>query len=163
ALLDAAACGFGRRGRARGTATAAARARGLILIGLERRPRGRRSRRGILAEALLRFLLGLDLGLEVVLAALVLVGLARLRGLALPALCGPPRLADERFLLRDLALFRLAQPGIVERMDARLLLLLGQAAQHQAAGRLGRRGGRNRARSGGRRGRGGGLAGRGSL
>src|SRR5262249_29133756 len=56
--------------------------------------------------------------------------------------------ADERFLFRNLALFGFAQPGVIERVDARLLLFLSQTAQHHAAGWLGGRSGH------GRRGRG---------
>src|SRR5215471_817041 len=138
---------------------AAARARGLVVVGLERRPRaGPRRRNAVLAEAFLRLLLGLELGLEVVFTALLFVGLACFGGLAFGALGGLAHTADKRFLFRNLALFGFAQPGVVERVHARFLLFLGQAAQHHAAGRLGGRGGSGR--GGGRdRGRCGGLAG----
>ena len=52
--------------------------------------------------------------------------------------------ADPRFFFGDLALFRLAQPRVGERVRARAALFLGERAQHDA-GRL-RRGGRRRGR-----------------
>src|SRR5215831_6616786 len=141
----------------------AACARGLVVVGLERRARAGPCRRNaVLAEALLCLLLGLDLGLEVVFAALLFVGLACFGGLAFGSLGGLAQSADKGFLFRDLALFGFAQPGVVERVHARLLFFLGQAAQHHTAGRLGGRSGSSR---GGRRGRcrGGGFGAGGTL
>src|SRR6266478_5940816 len=115
----------------------APRAGDLFLVGLERRPCAGPSRRyGVLAETFLRLLLGLELGFELVLATPLFVGFARFGGLALSPLGGFTQGADKCFLLRNLALFRFAQPSVVERVDARLLLFFGQAAQHHAAGRL---------------------------
>src|SRR5262249_9004126 len=159
-FLPAATRRFRRRRRSRRAGTAAC-ARGLILVGLERRPRSGPCRRdAVLAEALLRLLLGLDLGFEVVFATLLFVGLACFGGLAVGPLAGPAQTADERFLFRNLALFGFAQPRVVERVHARLLFFLGQAAQHHAARRLGGGSGSGR---GGRRGRCGWLAGGGTL
>src|SRR5262249_46672583 len=103
-----------------------------------------------------------DLGFEVVFAALLFIGLACFGGLAFGPLVGLAETADERFLFRNLALFGFAQPRVVERVHARLLFLLGQAAQHHTARRLG---GSSRRGRGGRRGRcrRGGLAGGGTL
>src|SRR5262249_8508677 len=157
-FLSAAARRFRRRRRSRRTGTAA-RTRGLVVVGLERRSRARPCRRNaVLAEAFLRLLLGLELGLKVVFAALLFVGLACFGGLAFGALGGLAHTADKRFLFRNLALFGFAQPGVVERVHARLLFFLGQAAQHHAARRLGGRGGSGRG-GGRRRCRCGGLAG----
>src|SRR5262249_59391340 len=115
------------------------------------RPRAGPCRRdAVLAEAFLRLLLGLELGFEVMFAALLFVGLARLGGLAFGALGGLAQTADERFLFRNLALFGLAQPRVLERVHARLLFFLGQAAQHHTARRLGGSSGSGR---GARRGR----------
>src|SRR5215471_13825772 len=153
-FLRAAARRFRRRCRPRRAGTAAC-ARGLVLVGLERRPRAGPCRRNaVLAEAFLRLLLGLELGLEVVFAALLFVGFARLGGLALGA--------DKRLLFRNLALLGFAQARVVERVHARLLLFLGEAAQHHTARRLAGGGGSGR---GGRRGRRrrGGLGGGGAL
>src|SRR5262249_41605875 len=131
-LLCSAARRLRRRRRAGGATGTATRPRRFVLVGFERRPSGRPSTgwlRGLLAATLLRFLLGLLLGLELGAAALVLVGLAGFRGLALGTLGGLARFADGGFLLRDFALFRFAQACIVERVDPCLLLLLGEAAQ----------------------------------
>ncbi len=140
-----------RRRRGSRCARTAACARNILLVGLERGARARPCNRdGVLAEAFLRFLLGLEFGLEVVLAAPLFIGLARFGGLALGSLGGFAHAADECFLFRNLALFRFAQPGVVERVDARPLFFFGQAPQHHAAGRLG---GRRRCGLGGRGGR----------
>src|SRR5262249_11246031 len=148
-LLRAAARRFRRR-RPRRAGTAAA-ARRLVLVRLVRRPRAGPCRRdAVLAEAFLRLLLGLELGFEVMFAALLFVGLARLGGLAFGALVGLAQTADECFLFRNLALFSFAQPRVVERVHTRLLFFLGQAAQHHTARRLGGSSGSGR---GGRRGR----------
>src|SRR6516162_2786048 len=141
----------------------AACARGLVLVGLERRPRAGPCRRNaVLAETFLGLLLGLDLGLEVVFAALLFVGFARLGGLAFGALGGLAQSADKRLLFRNLALLGFAQASVVERVHARLLLFLSEAAQHHTARRLAGGGGSGR---GGRRGRRrrGGLGGGGAL
>src|SRR5262249_56365498 len=80
-FLSAAARRFRRRRRSRRAGTAA-RARGLLVVGLERRPRARPCRpNAVLAQALLRLLLGLELRLEVASAALLFVGLACFGGL----------------------------------------------------------------------------------
>src|SRR5215831_1338566 len=135
-FLRAAARRFRRRCRPRRAGTAAC-ARGLVLVGLE-------------------------LGLEVVFAALLFVGFARLGGLAFGALGGLTQSADKRLLFRNLALLGFAQASVVERVHARLLLFLGEAAQHHTARRLAGGGGSGR---GGRRGRRrrGGLGGGGAL
>src|SRR5262245_60560264 len=146
-FLSTAARRFRRRRRSRRAGTAAC-ARGFVLVGLERRPRAGPCRDAVLAEAFLRLLLGLDLGFEVVFAALLFVDLACFGGLALSPLVGLAQTANERFLFRNLALFGFAQPRVVERVHARLLFFLGQAAQHHAARRLGGRSGRG---GGGRR------------
>src|SRR5262249_20604438 len=79
-------------------------ARGLVLVGLERRPRAGPCRcNAVLAETFLGLLLGFDLGLEVVFAALLFVGFARLGGLAFGALGGLAQSADKRLLFRNLA------------------------------------------------------------
>src|SRR5215831_17726256 len=161
-FLRAAARRFRRRRRPRRAGTAAC-ARRLVLVGLERRPRAGPSRRNaVLAETFLRLLLGLELGLEVVFAALLFVGFARLGGLAFGALGGLAQSADKRLLFRNLALLGFAQASVVERVHARLLLFLGEAAQHHTARRLAGGGGSGR---GGRRGRRrrGGLGGGGAL
>src|SRR5216684_2821281 len=89
---------------------------------------------------------GLELGLEVVFAALLFIDLARLGGLAFGALGGLAHSADKRFLFRNLALLGFAQARVVERVHARLLFFLGEAAQHHTARRLGGRGGSGRGR-----------------
>src|SRR5262252_5031142 len=147
-FLRAAARRFRRRCRPRRAGTAAC-ARGLVLVGLERRPRAGPCRRNaVLAETFLGLLLGFDLGLEVVFAALLFVGFARLGGLAFGALGGLAQSADKRLLFRNLALLGFAQASVVERVHARLLLFLGEAAQHHTARRLAGGGGSGR---GGRR------------
>src|SRR5262249_12540060 len=163
-FLPAAAGGFRRRRRPRRAGTAAC-ARGLVVVGLERRPRAGPCRRdAVLAEALLGLLLGLELGLEVVFAALLFVDLARLGGLAFGALGGLAHTADKRLLFRDLALLGFAQAGGAERVHARPPFFPGWASPPQppTARRLGGRGGSGR---GGRRRRcrRGGLAGGGTL
>src|SRR5262249_12566094 len=141
AFLPAPARWFRRRCRTRRAGTAACAWR-LVLVGLERRPRARPCRRrALLAAALLGLLLGLELGLEVVFAALLFIGLARLGGLAFGALGGVAHTADKRLLFRNLALLGFAQARVVERVHARLLFFLGEAAQHHTARRLGGRGG----------------------
>src|SRR5262249_12104042 len=148
-FLRAAGRGFRRGCRPRRAGTAAC-ARGLVLVGLERRPRAGPCRRNaVLAETFLGLLLGLDLGLEVVFAALLFVGFARLGGLAFGALGGLAQSADKRLLFRNLALLGFAQASVVERVHARLLLFLSEAAQHHTARRLAGGGGGGR---GGRRG-----------
>src|SRR5215468_2941684 len=118
-------------------ARTAPRAWDVVVVGLQRRPRAGPCRHyGLLAETFLRFLLGLDLGFEVVLATPLFVGLARFGGFALSPLGGFAQAADKCFLLSNLALFRFAQPSVIERMYARFLLFFGQATQHHAAGRL---------------------------
>src|SRR5262249_58339647 len=91
----------------------------------------------LLAETLRGLLLGLELGLEVVFAALLFVDLARLGGLAFGALGGLAHTADKRLLFRDLALLGFAQAGVVERVHARLLFFLREAAQHPTPRRPG--------------------------
>ena len=121
------------------------RARALLFIGfLNRSARAGRNRgnqgcrrRGglgllVLAEALLGFGLRLALGLFVVAAALVLLALARLGGLAFDLLAGFPLVAPARILFGDPALLGFADLGIGERMGAGAALLLGQGAQHDA-------------------------------
>src|SRR5262249_28087303 len=126
ALLYAAPRRFGRRRRSSRPGTAAC-AGNIILVGLERGPcAGPRRQNGVLAKTLLGLLLRLELGFEVVLATPLFVDLARFGCLALGSLGRFSHAADESFFFRNLALFRFAQPGIVERVDARLLLLLGQ-------------------------------------
>src|SRR5205085_523628 len=147
-LLSGAAGRLGSGCRPR-RADAASCARRLVLVRLKR---GSSARTGdqVLAEPFLGLLLGFELGLQIVLATLLLVGFARFRCFVLDALGFFARLADERFLFRNLALLRFAQAGIVERMNASLLLLFGQAAQDQAAGRLRCGGRRSRGRGRGR-------------
>src|SRR5215831_813855 len=141
AFLPAAARRLRRWCRSR-RAGSAAGARDIILVGLERGPCARpRRQHGVLAETLLRLLFGLELGFKVVFAAPLLIGLARLRSLTLGSLGGLAHGADERFLFRNLALFGFAQPGVIERVDTRLLLFLSQTAQHHAARWLGSRSG----------------------
>ena len=98
-------------------------ARDVVFVGFKRRPCAGSCRHyGVLAETLLRLLFGLGLGFEVVLAAPLFVGFARFGSLALSPLCGFAQAADKCFLLSNLALFRFAQPSVVERVDARFLL-----------------------------------------
>ena len=97
---------------------------------------------GLGAEALLGDFVGLALGFFVVLAALFFVALARFRRRALGALDFFAALADARFFLGDLALFRLAQTRVGERMRARAALFLGERAQHDAGGFRSSSGGR---------------------
>src|SRR5262249_57822929 len=97
-FLRAPARRFRRRCRPRRAGTAACAWR-LVLVGLEGRPRAQPCRRrAVLAEALLGLLLRLHLGLEVVFAALLFVGLARLGGLAFGALGGLAHTADQGLL-----------------------------------------------------------------
>ena len=124
---------FRRRCRSRRSARTAANARSLFLVGLERRPRGGGGpcgRRGVLAETLLRLLLGLELGFELVLATLLLIGLTGLGGVALAPLHALARLPDQRLFLGNLALLGLAQPGIAQRARTGRALFFGEGSQH---------------------------------
>src|SRR5262249_17648497 len=77
---------------------------------------------------------------EVMFAALLFVDLARLGGLAFGALGGLAHSADKRLFFRDLALLGFAQAGVVERVHARPLFFLGEAAPHPTPPRLAGRG-----------------------
>jgi hypothetical protein len=125
--------GAGRLRRRRRTRCAAApRPWGFIVLGFERGTRaGRTGDKGILAEALLGFLLGAAFGFLVVAAPIFLVALARFRGLAFGPFCVLANLAIAFLLLGDLAFFGFAEPGVLERASARFLFFLGQRGQHQ--------------------------------
>ena len=105
-----------------------------FLVGLEReatyRGGGPCGRRSVLAEPLLRLLLGLELGFELAFATLLLVGLTGLGGVALAPLHALPRLADQRLFLGDLALLGLTQPGIAQRARTGRTLFFGEGSQH---------------------------------
>ena len=127
--------GFGGNYRAGGAAARAAGADGRLLIRRLHGCRARCERAGqpglgflVAAEALLGFQLGPLLGLVVVPAALVLLALAGLGGLAVPALDGVPGLANARVFLGDLALFGFPQPGVGQRVRAGALLRGGEHA-----------------------------------
>jgi hypothetical protein len=124
---------FRRRCRSRRSTRTAANARSLFLVGLERRPRGGggpRGRRRVLTETLLRLLLGLELGFELVLATLLLIGLSGLGGVALAPLHAFARLPDQRLFLGNLALLGLAQPGIPQRARTGGALFFSEGSQH---------------------------------
>ena len=66
------------------------------------------------------------------LAAIVLLALAGLGGVALDLFGSVALRADLGLFLGDLALFGFAQAGVAERMSATVALLVGQRAQHHA-------------------------------
>src|SRR4029079_15063983 len=132
-FLRAAPSRFRRRCRSRRSARTAANARSLFLVGLEGGTHGGGgpcSRRRVLAEPLLRLLLGLELGFEVVFATLLFIGLTGLGGIALAPLHALARLADQRLFLSDFALLGLAQPGIAQRARTGGTLFFGKGSQH---------------------------------
>src|SRR6266576_2189597 len=71
--------------------------------------------------------------------AILLLALARLRGVALQPLAALAVGPAPPFLLGDAALLGLADAGVGERVGPRVAFLVGEGAQHDA-GRLGRRG-----------------------
>ena len=151
ALFAGAARGLRSRGRPC-RAGAAPHARAFFFVGFERgAPAGARLDRQFLCD-----FVGLAPGLFVVLTALFFIAFARLRPHPFGAISFLPALTDAGFLFGDLALFRLAQTCIGQRVGARATLLFSQCAQNDA-GRLGR-GGRRRGSGGSRRS----LRGRGS-
>src|SRR5262249_7945015 len=80
----------------------------------------------LLAEPLLRLLLRVAFGLLIVLAAVVLLALARFGCFALRTLDRLAHFADARLFLGDLALLGVAQASVGQRVGARLLLFRGQ-------------------------------------
>src|SRR5262245_24718081 len=110
--------------------------RRLFVIGFEHRPQpgnGRYLRLGFfLAKALLGLLFSLALGLFLVLAAILLVALARFGGLAVDALALKLDDAALRLLLGDAALLGLARARVGECMRPGIALVIRQRAQHNA-------------------------------
>src|SRR4029079_2734076 len=121
-----------RRCRSRRSTRTAANARSLFLVGFEGGTHGGGPcrRRRVLRGPLLRLLLGLELGFEVVFATLLFIGLTGLGGIALAPLHALARLADQRLFLSDFALLGLAQPGIAQRARTGGTLFFGKGSQH---------------------------------
>ena len=122
---------FGR-GRRTSRDAASSAARRLFFLGFKGRPGASRLHQRFRAEAPLGHLVGFALGFFVVLAPLVFVSLARFSGRAVGAFGFFAALADARLFLSDLALFRLAQPRVGERMRASAAFFFGQSAKNHA-------------------------------
>jgi hypothetical protein len=96
--------------------------------------------RGLVAETLARFLLGLFLGFFVVRAALVFFRLARFSGIAFDFFDRLALGAALGFLDRFAAFMLFALARVDQRSAAGVALFVGQRAQHHAARRGGPRG-----------------------
>ncbi len=152
-LLGGDARRLGRRRRTRRTATdTAPHARGFVVVGFLGGTRTARlgGRSFVAAEALLGDLVGFALGFFVVFAAVFLAALARFSRRALGTLGFLAQRADTGIFLGNFAFFRLAEPGIAERVGAPVALLVGERAQHHAGWLGGRRCRRNSGRRCGR-------------
>src|SRR5262249_15266451 len=129
ALLGPGAGRLGGGRGTRGTGTATRGSRRFFLLGLERcRARAGGGALFLLAEALLGFQLGLALGFLVVAAAILLLALARLGGLALDLFAALAVGAAPRLVLGDTAFLGFAYPRVGEGMGAGAALLVGEGA-----------------------------------